>query len=74
MEWSFALFFRGALDIFAFAFAFSACACLFLLTFGIVFEGNISATYNTLMLLVLKLGQNLSHLFITYLYDIAVAI
>jgi len=44
IEWSLALFLRGTLVIFAFAFAFSMRACRFLLTSGIVFEGNILAT------------------------------
>ncbi len=62
-----ALFFGGA-----FTFAF---VCPFLLTSGMVFEGNISATYKVLSLLVLKSSDFLdSHLLITYLHYITVVV
>src|SRR5258708_13231784 len=65
-----ALFFGGA-----FTFAFSVRVCPFLLTSGMVFEGNISATYKVLSLLVLKSRDFLdSHLLITYLHYITVSL
>ena len=72
IEWSLVLFFGGALIIFAFA--FSMRACLFLLTSGMVFEGSILATYKALTLLAPKPQTDLSHLFITYLHDITIAV
>lgn len=45
-ERALALFFEGAVVVFAFAFSLRVCA--FLLTSGTVFEGNISATYRVL--------------------------
>ncbi len=65
-----ALFFGGA-----FTFAFSMHVCPFLLTSGMVFEGNISATYKVLSLLVLKSSDFLdSHLLITYLHYITIVV
>ena len=59
----------GAVIIFAFT--FSACVWTFLLTSGMVFEGNISAIWKVLRLLGTEVRLK-AHLFIGYIYDIAV--